>query len=108
MSVTKEILDELEVKHKRIAHLKGKSDDGAPPWEIVIRKPSRAEYKQYRAQSHNQATVADAQEILVRKIAVYPTGDALEALLDDWPAIPEACGKALGALTGLSAAEDVK
>lgn len=109
MGVTKEQLDEFETKHKRIAHLKGKEDpDGSVPWEIVIRKPSRAEYKQYRSMSHNQAQVADAQEILVRKIAVFPIGDALDALIEDWPAIPEACGKALASLTGLSAQDDLK
>lgn len=107
--VTKETLDELETKHKRIAHLKGKEDEeGKTPWEIVIRRPTRAEYKQYRSQSHNQASVADAQEILVRKIAVYPVGTDLDALLDEWPAIPEACGKALASLTGLAVGEDTK
>lgn len=106
MAITKEEVAKFEEQHKRVAHLKGSGDPA--PWEIVIRKPTRIEYKQFRSMSHNPAQVAEAQEILVRKISVFPTGEALDALLEDWPGIPEACGKAVSHLSGISAQEDVK
>lgn len=109
MALTKEMLEEFETKYKRIAHLRGKEDNkGNVPWEVVIRKPTRAEYKQYRSQSHNPAQVPDAQEILARKTCVYPEREAFDALLEDWPGIPEAAGNAFKELLGLSVQEDLK
>lgn len=109
MALTQDKIDEFEQKHKRVAHLKGKEDpDGKIPWEIIIRRPTRAEYKQYRSQSHNQAQVADAQEILARKTCVYPDAAGFDALLDDYPGIPEACGEAFKKLLGLAVQEDLK
>jgi len=104
--LTKEQIEEFESKYKRVARISGK---GEPvPWEVVLRKPTRIEYKEWRSRSHNPSQVADAQEVLVRKICVHPTGDALDALLEDWPGIPEAASKALHDLVGLGAAEDTK
>ncbi len=99
-------IQEFEDKYKRIAHVKGKGEP--PPWEIVLRKPTRAEYKQFRSQNHNDAVKADSQEILIRKLAIYPTVEQLDALLDDYPAIPEACGDALRHLAGLAVDEQGK
>lgn len=108
--LTKDQIDALEATHKRISHLKGKPLPGEskPAWEIVLRKPTRQEYKHFRSMSHNPAQVAEAQEILARKCCVYPEKDAFDALLDDWPGIPEAAGGAFKDLLGLEASEDVK
>lgn len=102
--LTKEQIDELEVTHKRVAHLVGKGGT----WEIVIRKPTRSEYKQFRANNHNEARVADAQEVLARQCVVYPSKEAFDALLEDWPGIPEAAGKAFRELMGMAVEEDLK
>lgn len=108
--ITPEKLTELEALHGRIAHLKSKTvdDKGNHAWEIVLRKPSRPEYKQFRAQSHNPNQIAEAQEILARKTVVYPSREEFDVMLDDWPALPEACGESFKLLTGLAVAEDVK
>ena len=104
VKLTKEQVQEFEATHKRVAHLRGKDGD----WEVVIRKPTRAEYKQFRSRTHNPAQVADAQEILARQCVVYPSRDAFDAMLEDWPGIPEAAGAAFGRLMGLAAEEDGK
>lgn len=101
--LTDEKIQELETTHKRIAHLRGA--DGS--WEIVLRKPTRAEYKHFRSMAHGAQT-ADAQEVLIRKLCVYPDRDAFDALLEEWPGIPEAAGETIKRLTGMSASEDVK
>lgn len=108
--ITEEELSALETAHKRIGHLKSKEcdDKGIPAWEIVLRKPSRQEYKQFRAQSHNPAQVAEAQEILARKCVVHPSRELFDSMLEDYPAIPEAAGEMFKKLTGLAVAEDVK
>jgi hypothetical protein len=96
--------------HKRVAHVvsANQADDGSPEWEIVLRKPSRAEYKMLRSMSHDPNRVADAQEMMVRKLVVHPVPTAFDALLEDFPGIPEACGKALLALAGAAGGEDAK
>ena len=115
---TADELQALETQHRRIAVVRAQDDitvtnpDGTkttrPEWEVVLRRPDRKEYKQLRAQSHNPATLADAQEITVRKLIVYPVGTAVDVLLDDFPGIPEACGAALLRLSGAAGREDVQ
>lgn len=104
--LTEKQMAELEAKHGRIARLK----DPQGKWEVVLRKPTRPEYKAFRARSHNPAQIADAQEQLVRQIVVHPTPEAFGNLLDDYPGIAEspAASKALQALTGMAAEEDSK
>lgn len=100
----KDTLAKLEVDHKRIAHVVGKDQS----WEIVLRKPSRAEYKMFRSRLNDDRLKADAQEALVRQLVVYPSKDAFDALVEDWPAIPEAASEAVARLMGLQTEADLK
>ena len=97
---------ELEAKHGRIGvvtHPDGKS------WAIVLRKPRRNEYKMFRAHSNNPQRLADAQEVLVTQTCIWPADpNALQALMDEWPGIPEACGRTLIELAGMSGLEQGK
>ena len=101
---TEEEIQKLRETHGRIEVVTGKG--GA--WVVVYRKPTRAEYKRFRAMSHRPEAVADAQEALARSCAVFPAKAEYDALLEDYPAIPEASGKALGDLAGISAEETGK
>jgi hypothetical protein len=103
--ITKEMIATLEERHKRVAHVVSahKNNEGSPHWEVVLRRPSRAEYNRFRTQAMDPARKADAQDVLVRQIAVEPAGEAIGALIDEWPAIPEACGEAIDVLSGMSA-----
>lgn len=102
--LTAEHLSELEAQYKRIARVRGK--DGA--WEFVMRKPTRGEYKQFRARLNDDRTKSDAQDALVRVLCVYPSKEAFDALLEEWPAIPEAASEALLALMGMATEADLK
>ena len=102
--LTPEDLKLLEETHGRIAHLKG--GDGA--WEIVLRKPNRKEYGAFRKMGHNDARKDTAQEDLVRCIVVYPSKQEADALIEDWPGIPEAATKAIMKIAGMAVDEDVK
>ena len=81
-----EQLNDLETKYTTTIHIKGKSGK----WEVVLRKPKRIEWKRVRSMMHNPQMVADAGETMLRICCVHPAGDALDALLEEYPAIPEA------------------
>ena len=100
--VSKEQLEELQTKHTRIAHVTSadKAEDGSPEWEIVIRKPKGSEYSDFKRHFFDPAKRHDAYDTLVRRTSVHPVGDALTRLLDEWPAIPEACIQAIDTLAG--------
>ena len=102
--LTEDQVKELETKYGRVAHVVG----AGGKWEVVFRKPARAEYKRFRSMSHNPSTVADAQETLCRACVVHPSKEAFDALLEDWPGICEAAGKALSELAGIAVDESVK
>ena len=106
--VTKEVLDGLRLKHKRLAHLKSNRtlDDGkTPEWEFVIKAPNRSQYKQFRSQVHDEKRKADATEMLVRHLVVYPSPEEFDALMEEWPALCDGCG---GTLNSLAGAEQVE
>lgn len=105
--LTTEQLNEFRAAHPNgIVHIIGKG--GA--WECVFRTPTRNEYKMYRANAHNPAREADANETLAIQTNVYPGRDAFMALLERFPAIPEAFGsnEELRELTGISVEEGAK
>lgn len=104
--ISQEKLRELEAAHKRIGvvtHHDGKS------WAVVVRKPSYKEYKLFKANANNPATTSDAQERLFKATCVLPETLAdVQALLEEWPGIPEACGKVFQELAGMTGVEEGK
>lgn len=102
--LTPDQIKSLEDSHKRIAVVR---HEGAE-WCVVYRAPSRAEYKQFRSRINNPQTAPDAQEQLARQCVVYPSKEAFDALLEEWPAIPEASSKAFSRLMGLAVEDDSK
>lgn len=115
-ALTAEKIEELRALHGRIEVVEGRkpaatagNPDPATPWAVVYKKPSRATYKRFRAMSHRPESIADAQEMLARACCVWPeTAAGFDALLEDFPGIPEGSGKALGDLAGMSADETGK
>ncbi len=110
--ISAEKLAELDAKYgaDKIAHVKakrtrtegeGEATVTLPIWECVFRKPTRAEWKAYKRAVHDKAELPDAQENLARKCAVEPHHQEFDALLEDWPAIPEAAVKAFDVLLGM-------
>jgi hypothetical protein len=99
-----EKISELEATHKRIAHVR--DIDGE--WEVVYRRPSRAEYRRFRSSINDPQQSADATEQLARSLVVYPSREAFDALLEEWPAIPEGSSKALLRLMGTATTQEGK
>lgn len=111
MAISPERVRALAELHGRVEHVKSRFTTGDPPqpqWEVVLRKPKRAEYKAFRAAAHGPA-VADALETLVRQIMVEPEApEAKDALIEEWPGLPEACDPFVQKLTGLAAEQLAK
>lgn len=82
---------------------KRKSANGEPLWEVVVRKAKRPEYQNHRAAVKRDDPAAS--ETLFMMVCVYPPREALLALLDDFPAIPEACYTEVVTLAGIDAEE---
>ena len=103
--ITNEQLEELRSKYKRVARIVAKAKPGDEPmWEVVIRKPSRGEYSRCKTQIHDPERAPVAYDALFRQICVSPlAGDAIDALLEDFPGIPEACIEAIHELAGVTA-----
>lgn len=126
MALSEQQIQDLETAHKRVAVVRGRvllhrdGDKKGQPvvdgegrteheWECVFRKPTRAEYKRSRAMAHNPAQAPEAQENLARACVVWPPSpQAFDALLEDYPGIPEKAATALGELSGLLSDETVK
>lgn len=121
MLIGPEKLAELESKFPRVAVVTGKAMPGkeATPWEIVVRSPTRSQYKAFRARAHNPALKADAQELLARECVVWVSAKpdattppevktAFDALLEDFPAVADAAADQLGALAGFAVDESGK
>jgi hypothetical protein len=106
MALDAAALKALETTHGDIAHVKGRKVEGedgksSVPWEVVFRKPKRAEYKMFKSRLRDPRYASDAQEELSQRCVVYPSVDEYEALLEKYPAIPEAASEAFMALVGL-------
>jgi hypothetical protein len=100
--LTPEELQKLkDANPKGVIHMRGKGDR----WECVFRTPKRsAEFKPYKARLHNPAQISDAIELLARQIVIHPSHEAFDAMLEDFPAIPEALAnnEDFQALVGIS------
>ena len=110
MPITQADLDALQAKHGSVYYVRSEDSntDGSPEWEYAFRKPSRLEYKRYRAMRQDPATRADAQETMLRSALLIPSGTGIDALFDAWPAVAEACNGPLMKSVGLAASEATK
>lgn len=101
-----EAIRELEAKYGRIAV---NSDPSATAWCIIVRKPKRTEYREFRDMMNKGASAAGAQETLIKRTCVYVGGfPTLDALLEEWPGAADACGGSVVQLVGLAAVEQGK
>lgn len=72
-------------------------------WTIIIRPPTRMEFKMWKTNTRDQAHSWEATSILVSQTVVYPPQDKFQELLAKWPGIPEACSGAIAELTSMGA-----
>jgi hypothetical protein len=79
------------------------------PLQVILREPTRAEYKRFRATAIDDRRKPEAQEQLFASVCVWPETPAeREQLLEQWPACPEACSKLFDDMLGLTGVEQGK
>jgi hypothetical protein len=90
-----EEIERLREAHEEIAVLVYKDQD------IVLRRPTRGEYKRFRATSFNEKSRDTALEDLVRAMVVHPDRSAVERIFDRYPGFAESVSKPVLELAGL-------
>ena len=119
--VTPDELKSLEATHGRVAVVfddayPGEGEDipaGAVGWEIVVRRAKSAEWKMFRKQSTTEGVASEAGEWISRVCVVRVAGavagkdarESFDALLDEWPAIPERVAGIVAKLSGFDMAK---
>jgi hypothetical protein len=103
---------------KQIEALKAQTPDGklrefsatveGKEYIVYVRRPSRAEYKDFRAAASNDKKQAAALETLLCTCVVYPSGAAFQAMLDEAPGLSETFGEELLKIAGLAVSADSK
>lgn len=103
--LSEEQVKEYESKHGDVVHCVGPraTPTAEPAWELVMRRPKRAEYRFYKTNLQSDRTKVDANTILLSQCTVFPDPVALDALLEKFWAIPdsEPVQKALAYFGGL-------
>lgn len=93
----------LEAEHGSIYVVR--ADDGST---LVVKRPDRAQARGYKhAAKHTPDT---ANEDFIRRIAVHPPKDQLDALFNEWPLFCDgvAAGNGFQKFIGLAVTEDLK
>lgn len=115
MPIDEQTLESLKAKHGSVLHLKffdpndeREEKDRTPAAEIVVKRPSRAAYKRWRSMIVDDAKKADAVETLMKDAVVHPTLPEWEAMLDEYPALPETFGGEVLKLLGANTKADAK
>lgn len=102
VEVPAEILDQLQAKHQDVAILSANDE------VIVVRPPTRPEYKRFRARSVDVNMRADAVEELTKSVLLYPDRTGFDVILDKKPALADVFGAKVLELAGLTQEAEVK
>lgn len=106
-AVTDEALAELKAKHgeRKVLKLTTATPEGVI--EVAVLKPGRKEYERFRKQLGDDNKRDAALENLLRAQVLSPERAQFDALLDEFPALPEEFGKPLLTAIGLSGSAEV-
>ena len=106
VTLSEEQQQKLEDEHEDILVLRGPS--AISPWLFVVRRPNRQETIGYKQAAKRDQTTAN--EVLIRRITVFPKGDDLEKQLARWPFVPDgiADNEAFKEFVGIAVDESLK
>jgi hypothetical protein len=90
------VFEDLKVQHGDDLHLLTSREH-----EVVVRRPTQAEYKRFRANGVDPNKRDIAAESLLKTVLVYPDRKTFEALLDRYPALCEEFSDPLLEIVGL-------
>lgn len=90
-------LAELKAQYPRAQLVKLDSGD-----TVVMRPPTRPEWKKFQSMLNNEATKLDSQEWLFRTMVVFPDVEAIMSELDDRPGLPASFSGVMAEMSGIS------
>ena len=96
MPIDPKIIEEAKAKGDEITQF---SQDGI---EVLVKPPTRPQWKRFRALIADEKRRPDALEQLLRDCLVYPGLTDLDAILEKKPGLAESFGGSLVELAGLS------
>lgn len=106
MSLSDEQVQELKRQHgEGLVAVTVDSDTGEV---VVLRRPSRASWKKFRAHGQDDRRRLDAPENLVRECVVHPDAGRLSHLLDTFPGLAETLAAELIRMAGMTAEPEKK
>ncbi len=94
MEISKDVLEKLKSEHGSLTELSVDND------AVVVRLPSRGEWKKFRATIADDRKRGDAAEQLLRSCIVFPDETAIEKMLDVRPGLAETFAGELVELAG--------
>lgn len=100
-------IDSLKTKYGDIWQLKA-SLDNSDECVILVRKPSRAAYDQYRSNLFDEDRRRFAFQNLLLECVVYPDRGQMDEVLDKLPGLCETFGPECAKLAGNTRAVEVK
>ena len=81
------VIDKLKAEHGELISVEIKN------LEFIVRGPKKHEYAAFRSMSFDESKRSYATEDLVRACVVSPDKNEFEALLAQYPALPEVLGE---------------
>jgi hypothetical protein len=88
------VIEEQKAKHGTVHLLK------AGEHEVIVKRPSRPAWRKFRTLAAEPSKRPDALEGLLRDCLVYPDQKALEAMLEQAPALSELFGNEVMDIAG--------
>jgi hypothetical protein len=102
MAISQDVIDSARAKYGDVMHL------SAEGFEVLVRRPSREQYRRFRAAVNDPKLKPDAVENLLRDCTAHPDAKGLDAILDARPGLAEVFGSAVLDLAGVGAEADAK
>ena len=96
MAIDQKVIDELKAKHQDLTQLSQDETD------ILVKPPTRPQWKRFRAFMSDERKRPDAMEQLLRDCLVYPELTELDAMLERRPGLAESFGSSVVEMAGLT------
>lgn len=93
-TIPAEVIDAARTKHGEVTEITAAGET------VLARRPTRGEYKRFRAESLSDVKRADAVEHLCRSCIVHPDASGFDAMLERKPALADIFGAKVLELAG--------
>jgi hypothetical protein len=111
VAITQEDIDRLKTANagRRLKQLTIRIDDGSEfECEVVVREPSRDEWRRFNDMANDDDKAAQLNEQMVAKLVVWPDGPGLGQLLDARPGLATKIAQEIMTIAGTGRAVTIE